>query len=63
VEGAVAEYDDPERVMSEWFRHDGRAYPRDYGVVFFRGWDAFSPSDKVAAVRDAKRVLDRILEL
>jgi hypothetical protein len=34
-------------------------YSRDYSVVFFRGWDAFSPTEKAEAVRDAKRVLDR----
>ena len=61
VETAVERFNDPERVMSEWLRFEGREYPRDYGVVFFRGWESFSPEDKIAAVRDAKRVLDRSL--
>jgi len=61
VEAAVLRLDDPQLVMNEWFTFEGRAYPQDYGVVFFRGWEAFSPVDKVAAVRDAKRVLDRSL--
>ena len=47
--------------MSEWFAHERRKYPRDFGVVFFRGWESFSTEDKIAAVRDAKRVLDRSL--
>ena len=59
VVAAVERYNDPERVMSEWLRFEGREYPSDYGVVFFRGWESFSPEDRIAAVRDAKRVLDR----
>ena len=59
VEAAVLRLDDPQLVMGEWFRHEGRDYPQDYGVVFFQGWQSFSPADKIAAVRDAKRVLDR----
>ena len=61
VEAAVLRLNDPTEVMVEWFRHEGRKYPDDYGVVFFRGWESFSMPDKVAAVRDAKRVLDRSL--
>ena len=61
VEASVLRLDDPQLVMAEWFRHEGREYPRDYGVVFFKGWETFSPQDKVAAVRDAKRVLERSL--
>lgn len=61
VEAAVLQFDDPERVMSAWFRHEGRRYPKDYGVVFFRGWETFSPEEKIAAVCDAKRVLDRTI--
>ena len=30
----------------------GRECPQDYGVVFFRGWETFSPEDKIAAVRE-----------
>ena len=61
VEAAVLRLNDPSQVMSEWFEHEGREYPDDFGVVFFRGWESFSAADKVAAVRDAKRVLDRSL--
>ena len=61
VEAAVSTLGDPQRVMTEWFRFEGRECPQDYGVVFFRGWETFSPEDKVAAIRDAKRVLDRSL--
>ena len=62
VEGAVLRLNDPQAVMSEWFRYENRAYPQDYGVVFFRGWETFSIKDKIEAVIDAKRVLDRSLE-
>lgn len=59
VHKAVRKYGDPQRVMREWFRHEGREYPDDYGVAFFRGWESFTSSQKAEAVRDAKRVLDR----
>ena len=61
VRSAVEEYDEPGRVMDGWFRYEGREYPADFGVAFFRGWNAFTFDEKVAAVRDAKRVLDRAL--
>lgn len=61
VEAAVLRLDDPQLVMGEWFRHESREYPQDFGIVFFRGWESFSNEDKIAAVHDAKRVLDRSL--
>ncbi len=62
VESAVAKYGDPQRVMSEWFKHENRDYPGDFGVVFFQGWESFTPDEKLDAVRDAKKVLDRTLK-
>ena len=61
VETAIARFADPHRVMSEWFLHEGREYPEDFGVVFFQGWESFTPTEKLDAVRDAKKVLDRTL--
>jgi transcriptional regulator with XRE-family HTH domain len=62
VELAIREYDDPQRAMSEWFKHEGREYPADYGVIFFQGWNAYSYDEKIEALRDAKKVLDRTLK-
>jgi len=31
-------------------------------VVFFRGWETFTIEEKLDAVRDAKKVLDRTLK-
>ena len=56
---AVERLDDPQAIMNEWYRADGLAAPADYGIVFFRGWKAFSREEKIAALRDARRVLDR----
>ena len=62
IEAALARMDDPHYVMSEWFRHEGREYPQDFGVVFFQGWETYSEEEKVEAVKDAKKVLDRTLK-
>jgi transcriptional regulator with XRE-family HTH domain len=62
VESAVMRHNDPQIVMQDWFHHEGRDFPQDYGIVFFRGWETFSLRDKVAAVIDAKKALDRSLE-
>lgn len=61
VAAAVENYGDPERVMAEWFRHEGREQPADFGIVFFQGWETYTPAERVEAVRDAKKVLDRTL--
>ena len=61
IETAIAEFGQPDKIMNAWFNYEGREYPSDYGVVFFKGWESFSDDEKVAAVTDAKRVLDRSL--
>ena len=62
VAAAIERHDDPQQIMSLWFAHEGRDYPQDFGVVFFQGWRSFTPDEKVEAVHDAKRVLDRSLK-
>lgn len=59
LEAAVERYDDPQVIMNEWYRADGLAPPADYGIVFFRGWKAFSREEKIAALRDARKVMER----
>jgi hypothetical protein len=59
---AVQKLDDPQKVMNKWFRHEGRKYPQDYGVAFFAGWESYTEDEKVEAIRDAKKVLDRTLK-
>lgn len=61
VEAAISRLGDPHEVMSEWFEHEGRQYPRDFGLVFFRGWESFTQDERVDAIYDAKKVLDRTL--
>ncbi len=63
VEACVRRLNNPQQIMIEWFRHEGRDYPEDFGVIFFQGWESYSPEEKVEAVRDAKKVLDRTLKI
>ena len=62
VAAALRRTSDPHRAMSEWFEHEGRTYPHDFGVIFFQGWEAFSEDERLDALRDAKKVLDRTLK-
>ncbi|MEO8650305.1 MAG: helix-turn-helix domain-containing protein [Acidobacteriota bacterium] len=62
IDAAMQKYGDPERIMNAWFRHEGRKYPKDFGVVFFQGWETFSAAERLDAIRDAKKVLDRTLK-
>jgi transcriptional regulator with XRE-family HTH domain len=59
---AIRRYNDPRMVMIDWFRHESREYPEDYGVVFFQGWETYTDEEKLDAVKDAKKVLDRTLK-
>jgi len=62
VENAVRKYSDPQKVMNEWFKHEGRRVPKDYAVIFFQGWESFNEDERIEALRDAKKVLDRALK-
>lgn len=62
IAAAVVRLNDPRLIMGEWLGHEGREFPDDYGIVFFNGWETFSTEDKIEAVRDAKRALDRSLK-
>lgn len=61
VETAVRKFSDPQKIMNEWFKHEGRKYPKDYAVIFFQGWETYSEEERIEALRDAKKVLDRTL--
>src|SRR5690606_34268213 len=61
VVSAIGRLGDPQKVMSEWFRHEGREYPEDFGVAFFQGWESFTHEERLDALRDAKKVIDRTL--
>jgi transcriptional regulator with XRE-family HTH domain len=61
VEAAISQFNDPQRVVSEWFRYEGRRAPKDFGLIFFQGWETYSDTEKAEAVKDAKKVLDRAL--
>ena len=61
LDNAIAEFNDPQKVMDAWFAFERREYPSDYGVDFFRGWRSFTAEEKRAALIDAKRMLDRSL--
>lgn len=62
VESAIRSIGDPQKIMSEWFRYEGREYPTDYGIIFFQGWTSYSHDEKIEAIKDAKKVLDRTLK-
>jgi transcriptional regulator with XRE-family HTH domain len=61
IADAVARLNNPDEIMKEWFEFEQRTYPSDFGVVFFKGWETYSDENKIAAIVDAKRVLDRSL--
>jgi len=61
VEDAIAKFNDPQKIVGEWFRYEGRRAPKDFGVIFFQGWETYTDAEKAEAVKDAKKVLDRAL--
>lgn len=62
VEEALARSGDPHTVMYEWFNYEDRNYPQDFGLAFFQGWDSFTKRERIEALLDAKKVLDRTLK-
>ena len=61
VAAALGRYDDPQKVMSDWLSYEGRVFPTDFGVACFGGWESFSIEEKIEALMDARKVLDRNL--
>lgn len=62
IQNIIIEYDDPHRAMGHWFHLEGREYPQDFGIAFFKGWETFTDEEKLDALKDAKKVLDRTLK-
>lgn len=62
IEAALRRSNDPHVVMKEWFKHEGRDYPQDLGIMFFQGWASYTERERLEAIRDAKKVLDRTLK-
>lgn len=62
ITAAIRSLNEPHLIMNDWFQFEGRDYPQDFGVAFFKGWESFGFEEKVEALRDAKRVLDRSLK-
>jgi hypothetical protein len=62
IEAALRRSPDPHAVMKDWFKHEGRQYPKDLGIMFFQGWESYTEREKIEAIRDAKNVLDRTLK-
>jgi len=62
IDVSVGRHNDPKLILTEWYEFDGEKPPKDFGVVFFRGWETFTSVEKVEAIRDARRVLDRAKE-
>lgn len=56
---AIAEMNDPQKILKAWCAHDGFKVPKDFGVVFFQGWETMSDDEKADAIRDARRVIER----
>jgi hypothetical protein len=61
LDAKIREGGSPDMIMSEWFTFEGRETPSDFGMMFFKGWETYSPEEKLAALNDAKRILDRTL--
>ena len=61
VAASVAKFNDPHRVLNDWYKYEGRKAPKDFGVMFFQGWETYTEAEKVDALKDAKKVLDRAL--
>ncbi|MCE7961523.1 MAG: helix-turn-helix domain-containing protein [Acidobacteria bacterium ACB1] len=59
IDVSVGRFNDPKVILTEWYEFDGEKPPKDFSVVFFRGWETFTSEEKVEAIRDARRVLDR----
>lgn len=49
-------------VINEWYVYEGRRPPEEIGASFMGGWDRFTKDEKLAAIRDYKLVLDRLMK-
>lgn len=61
LEGEIRDGKRPEVIMSNWLIHEGKQPQADYGLLMFGGWENMSENERADAMRDAKKILDRIL--
>ncbi len=56
---AIQTLNNPSAVLNAWYKHDGLSAYDDYSPQFFHGWDGLTLDERVEAVTDVRRVLDR----
>lgn len=62
VEKSIERHDDWRDVIDEWYQFEGRSAPDTIGASFMGGWRKFNPEERLAAIKDYKMVLDRLME-
>jgi len=60
LERSVDLHDDWLDVIDEWYQFEGETMPDTMGASFMGGWKSFDKQQKIDAITDFKRFLDRI---
>lgn len=60
IEYAIENHDDWVDVVKEWYEFEGQEMPETMGASFMGGWKSFDKRQKIDAITDFKRFLDRI---
>lgn len=61
VADAVAANKLPDEIMNEWLAASGSSVPEGYSIQFFGGWENWSQNERIEAIHDARKVLERTL--
>lgn len=62
IERSIEMHDDWSQVLKDWYEYEGGEMPEDVGVSFMGGWRGFTKEQKIDAVKDLKKLLDRTID-
>ncbi|QQS33516.1 MAG: hypothetical protein IPM50_02730 [Acidobacteriota bacterium] len=60
LEYSINKHDNWLDVLNEWYEFEGEEMPETMGASFMGGWKSFDKKQKIEAITDFKRFLDRI---
>lgn len=59
LEKSIKKYNSVDKVLEDWYRHEGKDIPEGFSGFLYQGWENLSFDEKVEAIKQQKKLLDK----